>query len=337
VTHPIADLTFWDLGEPGAPEIDAVLADPTTPLAKHGLTGLAAAYAEATGALLHETHRWWATEMAMKSLAVDGAVTEVVPALRAAGVPFFVAKGPTIAYETYEFARLRPYSDLDVYVPTEALADARQALNALEFHLVAQRRGQLGGVGRELHGGRFGTVVEVHDSVIDNVHRRYLPPISSYLGHVEHRTILGIDVPVLHRSAHLALQAVHLAAGHRYAKAILFRDIAALLPDAQPAVIDELGARRYLETARGVLATMSEPTAERRALPGGILQRRLAAALGAADPVSWDEHRASATNALALLDHQGTRHKVTAAIAGLRALLPARGRRVVIARRAGGT
>src|SRR4051812_7106790 len=153
MTYPIVDLTFWNPGDPGAPEIDALLADPSTPLAKHGLTGIASVYAEETGAFLHETHRWWANEMMMKSLAVDGALVEVVPGLREAEIEFFVAKGPTVAYRDYPDARLRPYTDLDLYVHPDALRRVRHLLASNGYKAVDQRRGQLGGVGRELAGG----------------------------------------------------------------------------------------------------------------------------------------------------------------------------------------
>ena len=44
------------------------------------------------------------------------------------------------------------------------------------YEPVPQVPGPLGGLGRELHGGSFGAVVEVHDHPIDNFQRRWLPP-----------------------------------------------------------------------------------------------------------------------------------------------------------------
>lgn len=327
MTYPIVELAFWNPGDPGSLAIDALLADAGTPLAKHGLTGLAEAYAAEQHVPMHGVHRDWARDLAAKSLGVDGALAQVAPALDAAGIPFFVAKGPAIAYRDYPDPRLRPYSDLDVYVPTAHHADAAAVLARLGYTPVAQGRGVLGGVGREYHGGPFGAVVELHDSVVDNLHRKFLPPVEAFLAHTERTELCGADVPVLAPAAHVALQAIHLGAGHRYAKVICHRDIAARLHDADPAVAADLGAGPYLAAVVDVLVALDRAEVSESPSPG-VLHRRLLDTLAATDPATWDEYRPSTGNVLALLNQSSRRHAAAAALSAVLGLVPASGRRV---------
>lgn len=323
--HPIVELTFWSPGDPRTDAIDALLADPHAPLAKHGLTGIADVYARSTGAHLHDLHAEWADEMSMKSLGVDGALSEVAPTLRASGVDFFIAKGPAIAYFDYPDARMRPYTDLDVYVPTGLLDETRDVLHGLGYERVAQVIGPLGGLGSELHGGAFGVVVEVHGHVIDNLHRDYVASTSSWLPHVVDRQIMGIDVPVLSGAAHLALQAIHLGAGHRYQKLVLYRDIAARAKEVCD-ITRMLGAGSYLAVALDVLARFGFAESS-SVMPRGLLHNRLVQALWATNPTSWDEYSASVLNGLALTNQPTTAHALKSAASGLRALVPQGGRR----------
>ena len=329
MTFPIVELAAWSPGDPGALEIDALLADAATPLAKHGLTGLAAAYARELRVPMHAEHRAAADHVAAKALAVDGALTEVAPALRDAGVPYFVAKGPAIAYRDYADPRLRPYTDLDVYVPVTARADAVDVLARLGYAPVAQAEGPLGGQPRELHGGAFGAVVEVHDSIVDNVHRKFLPPVDAYLDHAHEVTLCGVGVPVLSPSAHVALQAIHLGAGHRYAKVICFRDIAALFDDVDLDEVAALGAATYLSVIVDTLRALG--LADVDGVPGGgAMHRRLLDALAGANPAGWDEYGLSIANTLALLHQPTGRQRAASALAAVRALVPASGRRVAL-------
>ena len=330
MTWPVVELAFWDHGDAGSAALDALVADGNAPLARLGIAAIAAAYADEHDVPMHSAQRRWADHVAAKSLAVDGALTEVVPTLDAADVPFFVAKGPAMT-DLYSSQRLRGYTDLDVYVPSESLAPARAALAARGYAPVAQRKGPLGGQPRELHGGRYSAVVEVHSDVIDNLQRRWLPPITAYLPFVERRRILGMSVPVLPPAAHLCVQAIHLGAGHRYARLSCYRDIALLAPAADDELAEALGARPYLRAAFAVLASWG------RDVPaivggGGATHRCLVAALGR-DPLRWDEFRPSAANVFALANQATWLSGLTATLAAGRALLPERGRRASVAHR----
>jgi hypothetical protein len=327
--HPLVDLTFWSPGDPRSERIDALLADPMAPLAKHGLTGIADVYAATTGAPLHEVHAAWAAELAIKSLGVDGALTEVVPALRGAGIDFFIAKGPAIAYFDYPDPRMRPYTDLDVYVPAHMLEEARLVMRGLGYDRVPQVTGPLGGLASEMHGGRFGVVVEVHGHVIDNLHRRYVAPVAAWLPHRQCQPMLGVDVPLLSGPAHIALKAIHLGGGHRYQKLVLFRDIAEQLDALDTCLAAEVGAEANLSIALDALSAMGWPSSP-HGLRQGLLHKRLAKAVMQSNPAHWDEYRASSLNTLALLNQGSALHVARSAITASRAAIPTRGRRVAL-------
>ena len=325
MTHPIVDLTFWSPGDPGALPIDSLLADPGAPLARHGLTGIAAAYARQTGATLAPVHSEFADHLTRRTLAADGALTEVVPALEAAAVSFFVAKGPAVAYRDYADPGLRPYADLDVYVPVSGLAPARTALAALGYAPVPQVPGALGGLGRELHGGKYGAVVEVHDHPIDNFQRKWLPSVEAFLEHTCSARLCGIDVPVLTPAAHVALQAIHLGAGHRYQKLVLYRDLLAAGCSFDAADSVGLGAGVHLAAIADVLRTLGieVPCGSRR----GVLHRPLVRTLVSRSPYRWDEYSPAARNVIAVANQPRWSKAATAALTSLRAARPRRGGR----------
>lgn len=299
MSWPIVDLTFWNPGDGRSDAIDQLLADPSTPLAKHGLTGIAAAYSRETQVPLHPTHARWAHELTTRSLGIDGALGDVVALFDEAQLPYFVAKGPAIAYESYADPGLRPYCDLDVYVPSVHETRARAILRGAGYEPVDHALGALGGLAQEEHGGRFGATVELHCHVVDNLHRRHLPPVEAFLPYVERRRIAGLLVPVPGPGAHLALQAIHAGAGHRYAKLILLRDFLASCGEAP--LPSELGAEAYASTLRSLLAGLGRASANGHT--AGTLQRPLSQALLRTNPASWDEYALTPANLLALL-HQ---------------------------------
>ncbi|MCU1459952.1 MAG: hypothetical protein JWO37_27 [Acidimicrobiales bacterium] len=300
MTFPLADLAFWSPGDPGSAAIDALLCDGTVPLARHGLTGIARRYADETGAALHPAHRAWVTELDRRSIAVDGALTEVVPALRDAEVEFFLAKGPALAYTVYPDPSMRPYSDLDVYVcPTDRLV-AAAALRELGYQSVVKAIGPLGGLSTEMHGGRFGAIVELHGHPVDNADRQWVAGVGDYLPEVQWALLCGVETPVLSPAAHSCIQAIHAGAGHRYSKLVLYRDLDSSAP-YDLALAARLGARPHLEVALAVVDGL-------RGRPDRSLRRRrqrwLTDRLVKQDPARWDEFEASVTNVLALTNRE---------------------------------
>jgi hypothetical protein len=325
MTYPIIELAFWNPGDPGSAAIDSLLADRSVPLSRHGLTGIASVYARETGATLHDEHRYWATELGVRSLAADGALTEVVPILEGAGIPFFVAKGPVIAYRDYADPSMRPYCDLDIYVHEARADEARSLLAQHGYSMVDHAIGVLGGLAHEVQGGRFGAVVEVHGHPIDNLHRRHLPPVSAFLEHVERVELCGVSVPVLNPAADLALQAIHMAAGHRYAKVILLRDMALALPRAAGRV-PLPGVSAYVAAAGAILSGLGRPVPATSG--SGVLHRPLIRRLLGSDPVTWDEYRASMVNVLAFANQRSWRVAAQVALRAARGSIPASDRRV---------
>lgn len=329
MTWPIVELTFWNPGDGHNPRIDALLADPATPLAKHGLTGIATAYARETGVELHDVHCEWADHIAARSLAVDGALGDVVRLLDEQGLRYFIAKGPVVAYRAYLHPGMRTYCDLDVYVSSGDHDAAKAVLGESGYVAVNQPVGVLGGLPQEMNGGRFGCTVELHAHLVDNMQRHHLPSVDDYLPHVVRRRILGIEVPILRPAAHLALQAVHAGAGHRYAKVGLLRDIELYLRrDAD--VPAELGAGPYLTVLVGLLHRLG------RSVPGcpdvGTLAGPVISALAGRDPKTWDEYTVSAANVLALL-HQARWRSTARTLKALPGVaVPRRGRRVELRR-----
>lgn len=333
MTWPIVELTFWNPGDGHNPRIDPLLADPSTPLAKHGLTGIATAYARENSVALHEAHSAWSREVAARTLAADGALYEVSTLFEREGVPFFLAKGPAIAYTAYADVALRPYCDLDLYVSPRNRWRAKQLLLSSGYAEAAQLVGPLGGQGRELFGGTYGAVVELHDSLVDNVHRHWLPVTDLALGHIIFQKIAGVSVPILSPPGHLALQLAHFAFGHRYAKLILLRDIATQMEDAEHwhEALGDLSP--YASVVVEMLVNLGIPSRAKFKPSPGMLHKPLVAALCNGDPQSWDEYTRSPTNLLALLNHDSLRRTMSVAVRATMNALRAGGKSARVAGR----
>lgn len=66
-----------------------------------------------------------------RSLAIDAHTAEVVAALREAGIPSVLLKGPSIARWLYTDGTPRPYGDTDLLVPDEQFREAERVLEGL--------------------------------------------------------------------------------------------------------------------------------------------------------------------------------------------------------------
>lgn len=319
MTWPLVELTFWNPGDGHNPAIDPLLADPATPLAKHGLTGIATAYARETGARLHPDHEGWAGDLNRRAMAVDGAMAQVVPALADRGIDFFIAKGPTLAYDgRYASPDLRPYTDLDVYLDEHHRKAAEEVLRDLAFEPVPHKRGVLGGAGGEWSGGAFGAIVELHEHLVDNFYGPQARSLKAMIGRRQTRVICGTQVPVAAPEDELELLCTHLVAGHRFAKLILLRDVRAALDGIRT------GSSEMCEISAQVLTALGVPV-RHRSRTG--LASVVAASFKATPPQYWDEFQVSRSNVAALgyvARAGGVRHLGPAVIRGLK---PDRGRR----------
>jgi hypothetical protein len=106
-------------------------------------------------------------------------------------------------------------------------------------------------------------------------------------------------LPVLSDAAHLALQAIHLGAGHRFQKLILLRDIARAgwFPE-RGEVVSDLGAAPALRTIQQVIQHLGQPVRESGATR---IERAVARRLAMTDPQQWDEFAPTTENGMAVL------------------------------------
>jgi hypothetical protein len=75
----------------------------------------------------------WFARPILQTLALDAALAEAVPALRAAVVDPLLIKGPAIARWLYDDPNERAYGDIDLLVPVAAVPAARETLVALGY------------------------------------------------------------------------------------------------------------------------------------------------------------------------------------------------------------
>jgi hypothetical protein len=82
---------------------------------------------------------WDPLVAAAAGLAVDAATAEAVAALRNAGVRSILLKGPSFDAWLYEPEEPRPYSDIDLLVPSRALPCSEEVLQSLGYRERAER------------------------------------------------------------------------------------------------------------------------------------------------------------------------------------------------------
>jgi len=75
----------------------------------------------------------WFQRPILQTLALDAALAEAVPALRAAGIEPLLLKGPAIAHWLHDDPNERAYGDVDLLVPVAAISRARDTLLALGY------------------------------------------------------------------------------------------------------------------------------------------------------------------------------------------------------------
>jgi hypothetical protein len=75
----------------------------------------------------------WFARPILQTLALDAALAEAVPALRATGIEPLLLKGPAIARWLHDDPNERAYGDVDLLVPVAAVPAARDTLLALGY------------------------------------------------------------------------------------------------------------------------------------------------------------------------------------------------------------
>ena len=140
-------------------------------------------------------------------------VAQAVSLLRSAGVEPLLAKGRAVA-RAYPELGLRPYGDIDLFVPPSQYVDAQAALSAPGVRAVPV----------DLHCG-FADLFDLDDRTIDELYRR-----------AEGITVGDVQVRILGAEDHLRFLCLHLLR-HGLWRAIWLCDIGAIL-ESQPADFD---------------------------------------------------------------------------------------------------
>lgn len=226
---------------------------------------------------------------AAMSLAVDLVTAEVVPALRHAGVPCLLLKGPTIARWLYGDGGGRSYADTDLLVPPDQVPRAEETLSGLGFSRYLDAADMLGwelGANRWQR-GRDGTDVDLHWTLTgvkadpQRVWRCLSAETEPFC--IQRADVHALSVPG--RTMHIALHAAQHGRGDAASLADLDRALDQLADEVwrdAAALAAELDALDAFSTGLRLLPA-GQQVAERLALPQA---RSLEAALLASTPAT---------------------------------------------------
>jgi hypothetical protein len=188
------------------------------------------------------------------SLRRQAVLTEVLAALRAAGVRAALLKGCALAGTIYPDPATRPMLDLDLLVPAPRMADAARALYVIGFARAGKAR-TLSGYQHAVTFSRADTVVELHRNIIQ--HSR----TSIRVGDLWRRAVpdpLGSGGERLDRVDELLVCMVHIARHELGVPLLNYVDIARLTARLDAAERAELDRRsREFEVTRAIAAVRS--------------------------------------------------------------------------------
>ena len=154
-----------------------------------------------------------AVELTARSLRIDRVTGEVVGALRDAGIPSLLIKGPVLARRLYDDGASRPYLDSDLLVDPRQFAAAEQLLIARGFEQIGDGERVLPEWARHGH-----TLMRPREGICVELHWRLMhygaPPQrvwEAFTGNSARLTVGGVlvDVPAdpplaLHTAVHVA-------------------------------------------------------------------------------------------------------------------------------------
>ncbi len=92
-----------------------------------------------------------AREQAMRELAHQAELGQIIVGLREAAIPALLLKGTGIAYDCYASPTLRPRADTDILVPPDARDRAARLLLSMGYHRVGGPAGRFVGFQIEMH------------------------------------------------------------------------------------------------------------------------------------------------------------------------------------------
>jgi len=192
--------------------LPAVVANAKRVLAVQGREGLAALEEALAGAKDRLIGR------AGLSLMIRGQIRGIAAEFKASGVPVAVLKGADFADHLYPDPSLRPFTDLDLLVPEQAVAQAEKAISRLGYVPCDASMKYAGGYGERswIRRDRHEGTVEIHWNLVNS------PTIRRGVGVAWEDLAFesgpevndGISRPTA--AARLLIAAVHAAASHGF-------------------------------------------------------------------------------------------------------------------------
>jgi len=299
---------LWDFADAHS-VLPAVRANLKQAAERHGPGRILAADAPAAGAQLDaaiaSAHVRLMARTAL-SLRIRGQWARIAEALSRRRLPAIVVKGPSFADRLYADPALRPFTDLDLLAPDQAVTDVEAELAELGYRSRSQRTKYAEGYGERSWrlpeaDGVSGTV-EVHWNLVNS------PTLRAGLSVAYNDLQLtppagpGASLPTPSPASLLLIAAVHAGAGHNFDRVGLLCDIGQAARGAAGAIDTDwlaeaagrTGARRVLAMGLHLCKTVfgepaGEALARRMHLPApGLLARALqnrAVVLGCRTPL----------------------------------------------------
>lgn len=144
--------------------LPATVANARRVLTTHGTGGFAAMEAS-----LADTRDRLIARAAM-SMAIRSQIRGIAAALKAAAVPVAVLKGADFADSLYPNPSLRPFTDLDLLVPSQAVADAESVMSRIGYEPREASMKYDGGYGERswVRPGHGDGTVEIHWNLVNS-------------------------------------------------------------------------------------------------------------------------------------------------------------------------
>jgi hypothetical protein len=150
----------------------------------------------------------------------------VMKALSARSIPAFILKGDHFACRLYNPPSLRPFTDVDIMVPCDAVADASTVLQGLGYR---QTRGDLkyipSGYGQQVWtpDGRPGGQIEIHWDLVNSPAVR--KNVSCSFHDLQFENTTEDSQPVPSAASLLLIASIHAATSHSFDRLLLLYDI----------------------------------------------------------------------------------------------------------------
>lgn len=209
----------------------------------HRLAGLALAAAQVDGVQLDPTTESHLQQQRdtdiVRSLAAEVAAPAAIQALRDAGIPSVITKGPGIA-RAYPLPSLRPFRDIDILVPSARFDAAKRVLRQLGFQGLAEREGPRSYFHLRCREAvnlfrQDGTAIDLHHHIPPWIWGRRLS-FSPIHERSEELSLAGGTVPVARSVHNLIIASLHLISdgGRPGQTPLIWRDLVEMAAVCDP-------------------------------------------------------------------------------------------------------